>query len=84
MRSRVTILGLVAGLVLTLSTPAHAILWTLSGVTFDDGGTASGSFDYDADTNTLSSINIVTTAGGTLAGAIFTFQHPGIPAAQGI
>ena len=42
---------------------ADGITWTLSGVTFDDGGTASGSFVYDAVTNTVSSINIVTTAG---------------------
>ena len=31
---------------------ANPILWSLAGVTFDDGGTAYGSFVYDADTNT--------------------------------
>jgi len=50
---------------------ADGIPWVLSGVTFNDGGTASGSFVYDAVTNTYSAIN-VTTAGGTLAGATYT------------
>ena len=34
-----------------LSTP---LTWTFSGFTFADGGTATGSFIYDADTNTYS------------------------------
>jgi hypothetical protein len=51
---------------------ADGITWDLSGVTFDDGGTASGSFVYDAAANTYSSINIITTSGTTLAGATYT------------
>jgi hypothetical protein len=31
-------------------------------VTFDDGGTATGSFVFDAETTTFSSINIITSA----------------------
>ena len=56
-----------------LSVPASAgpIVWTLSGVTFDDGGIATGSFVYDADLNQYSSVNITTTAGGTLSGATY-------------
>jgi hypothetical protein len=36
---------------------AHAtpLQWTLDNFTFSDGGTAMGSFIYDADTNTYSS-----------------------------
>ena len=39
--------------------------WYISNGTFDDGGTYSGSFVYDAATNTYSSINLQT-AGGTV------------------
>jgi len=42
---------------------ADPIVWTLQGVTFDDGGTATGSFIYDAATNTYSSWDIATTRG---------------------
>jgi hypothetical protein len=44
---------------------ADSILWTLSGVTFSDGATASGSFDYNSATNTFSAIDIVTSTGNT-------------------
>ncbi|MBF2099289.1 MAG: hypothetical protein IGQ88_13080 [Gloeomargaritaceae cyanobacterium C42_A2020_066] len=37
---------------------AATLTWTLSGFNFADGTTAVGSFDYDADTNTYSNINI--------------------------
>lgn len=55
------------------------ILWTLSAVnvvTFDDGATASGSFVYDALTNTFSAIDITTTAGSAFAGATYTGLSP--------
>jgi hypothetical protein len=39
---------------------AAALKWTLQGVTFNDGGTATGSFSFDADTNTLSEVDIST------------------------
>jgi hypothetical protein len=61
--------GLVSGLflcILSFSTAyAIPITWSLSNVTFDDGGIADGSFIFDADTNMFSSIN-VQTSGGTL------------------
>jgi len=56
--------------VLALAAP---VLWTLSGVTFATGGTASGSFVYDAATNTYSAINITTTTDGTRTGATYHF-----------
>ncbi len=55
---------------------ADGITWSLSGVTFDDGGTASGSFVYDAVTNTVSAVNIVTTAGTTFGGTTYTALGP--------
>jgi hypothetical protein len=59
----VSLIFLSAGVIL-----ANPVTWTISGVTFSDGGTVSGSFVYDADAGpggTYSSINI-TTAGGIL------------------
>ena len=53
-------MGLAAAL--ALSAQAAPVLWTLNGVSFDDGSTASGSFVYDAATNLYSNVNIVTTA----------------------
>jgi len=50
---------------------ADAITWTFSDVTFDDGGIASGSFVYDAPTNTYSSIDITTTSGSAFAGTTY-------------
>ena len=49
----------------SMSVQAAPRVWTLQGVTFDDGGTATGSFVYDIDTQTYSAIDIQTT--GNLA-----------------
>ncbi len=60
---------------------AHAVpvTWYLSGVTFNDGGTATGSFVYDATAMpAYSSINITTTAGTVLPGASYMFLKPGL------
>jgi hypothetical protein len=62
---------------------ADGITWTLSGVTFDDGGTASGSFVFDALTNTYSSIDITTSAGSLFGGATYTGIDPGFPSTSG-
>jgi len=62
--------------IIALGTAANAfpITWVLQGVTFNDGGTASGSFAYDDVTNTYSNVNITTTAvSGSLPGATYTF-----------
>ena len=55
-----TLLGLATG-----QACATTKTWTLQNVTFADGGTGSGSFDYDADMNAFSSINIATSGGST-------------------
>lgn len=54
-------------------TPAKAVPvnWTLQDWTFNDGGTASGSFVYDADTNAFSDMFIATTNGTARTGAIY-------------
>jgi hypothetical protein len=46
-------------------------IFTLSGVTFDDGGTASGTFTTNDTLNSLVNYDI-TTAGGTLTGFDYT------------
>ncbi len=58
-------------LILLLSGGAHAdpIVWTLEDVTFDDGGTAIGSFKYDAGANLYSDVAITTTLGTSFVGA---------------
>ena len=53
------------------SASATPISWTLENWVFDDGGTASGSFVFDADTNAYSNISITTTLGSTLGGASY-------------
>jgi len=50
----------------SISANATPVVWNLSGVTFDDGGTASGSFTYDEDTGIYSAISISTTAGSVI------------------
>lgn len=55
---------------------ADGVTWDLTGVALSDGGTASGSFVYDATTNTLSNVDI-TTSGGTFAGVTYLAANPG-------
>jgi hypothetical protein len=62
---------------LSLTANAVPVVWHLDGVTFSDGGTASGSFTYDADTNSYSAIAITTTAGSARSGASYNALNPG-------
>jgi len=55
---------------------AGPLTWTLSNVTFDDGGTASGSFTYDADLDALTNWTITTTPGSTLGGTTYDPSGP--------
>ena len=52
----------VFGIMFAASAQAATVTWTLSDVTFSDGGIASGSFNYDADSNMYSDFSINTTA----------------------
>jgi hypothetical protein len=50
-----------AALFMSMSTAgAMPVTWDLEDVVFQNGETATGSFVYDADTNTFSNIDIVT------------------------
>ena len=57
-----------------LSANASPITWTLQSVIFADGGTASGSFAYDAAANVYSAISISTSATGGIPAALFQYK----------
>ena len=67
-RSLVVVGALVVGLHLPQNANASLILWTLSNATFNDGGSASGRFFYNADTATMTGFDVTTTAGTALSG----------------
>jgi len=69
---RRTLFPLAILLCCSLSLNARPITWTLN-ATFDDGGTASGGFTYDADTGTFSNWNVSTAGGNTSVFFPFTF-----------
>ncbi|MEO1574163.1 MAG: hypothetical protein AAFU65_04300 [Pseudomonadota bacterium] len=75
--ARRVVLATAALLAMGLAPMAHAVAvtWVLQDVVFDDGGTAFGSFVYDADTNTFSAINVTTTDGSALAGSVYQFAN---------
>jgi len=56
---------------------ADSVTWTFTDVTMADGGTASGSFIYDAADNSVTSIIITTTAGTESSGATYRALDPG-------
>lgn len=68
-------------LFVTLASQAYAatLTWNLLDVSFEDGGTATGSFGFDADTGNFSNVNITTTTeslfGGTTYSAIGNFAN---------
>jgi len=72
LRSLIAALGLIVLLSLPSIASADGATWKLSGVTFEDGGTASGSFVYDAVTNKYTFIGVTTTTGSLLSGASYT------------
>jgi hypothetical protein len=70
------ILGiLAAGILLAATASANQVTWDITGQ-FDDGGTISGSFVYDADLNQFSSVDVTTSAGSVLSGALYTLPDP--------
>ncbi|MGI9318020.1 MAG: VPLPA-CTERM sorting domain-containing protein [bacterium] len=53
------------------------VTWTLSDVGFADGATYTGSFDYDADTNTYSNIEIYEPSFGSEYWSAISVEHFG-------
>lgn len=58
-------LSALALLLAPLFAAASPVEWKLSGVTFDDGGTAAGTFVFDVDTNKIISYNVAVSGGNT-------------------
>lgn len=50
---------------------ASVINWTLVGVTFDDGATASGTFSTDSSTGDITAYDITTTMGSSLPSTLY-------------
>jgi hypothetical protein len=69
--SRRTLQLVVVCLCTVAAASAAPIRWTLTNVTFADGATASGSFIYDANTNTYSAVSIATTTTATFTGQAY-------------
>jgi hypothetical protein len=55
---------------------ATVLTWSLDDVRLSDGGVATGSFAFDADTGTFSAIAVTTTAGSAFAGASYNAIAP--------
>jgi hypothetical protein len=81
---RLCLTVVVFALLLNIAATAEPLTWYLSGVVFNDGGSASGGFTFDPDAGTpcstgaspcglYSNVVIQTTAGATLPGATYTF-----------
>ena len=54
--------------------PPATLTWTLDNVTFDDGGVASGTFDYDASRNLILDWNINVSGGDETTFPPFTYD----------
>ena len=63
--TRLALAGLLFALAGISGAWAFPVTWTLSGATFSDGGTATGTLVYDADTNSLSSWSVSVAGGNT-------------------
>jgi len=66
----------VAALLLPSLASADGITWTLSSLPLSDGGSLSGTFNYDASSNTYSAIDLTSTAGSLLGGTLYTTLTP--------
>ena len=68
---------LIGMLFFAVSTAAFAapVEWTLQDVQFEDGGTAYGSFTFDADLGQFSDVNVTTTSGTMFSGLEYDGCH---------
>ena len=68
-----TLLLTIGALLTTQTAGAVVRTWTFANVTFEDGGTLNGSFDFDADTDTYSNIDISVAGGDATFFSDFTY-----------
>ena len=73
-RFATAVFGFCLSLVCSSGAYAYPVTWTLSGATFSDGGTATGSFIYDADTSTLSNWSVSVAGGNTTTFPAITYD----------
>lgn len=73
-RKAAAAIGFAVGVALAQSSEAATILWTLSGGTFDDGSTFSGSFTFDTTIGQVTTWDIVTTYGSTVFGDTYSLE----------
>jgi hypothetical protein len=76
---RKNILLAVFAFLASMTCSAAPVSWTINSLIFDDGGTASGTFTYDADADTYTNIDIVTTVGSAFDGASYDALNPFAP-----
>ncbi|MEH2160642.1 MAG: hypothetical protein V7K38_06245 [Nostoc sp.] len=57
------VVGSAAAGILASTSPAHALTWNLNNVQFQDGATASGTFDYDPTSLVYSNLSITLSSG---------------------
>jgi hypothetical protein len=74
-------LGVLAAFTMMFAAPAQAapVTWNLQNWTFDDGGTASGSFVFDASTGVYSDVSVLSTNGTVRTGANYVLPDPASP-----
>jgi hypothetical protein len=68
-------LAALAMLVLCTAASANPVVWTLNGVSFDDGGTASGNFTYDPDQHSFRNWSISVAGGNTANFPALTYSR---------
>jgi hypothetical protein len=74
-----TLMALLVLGIFPLSAQAAPITWNLLGLTFADGGSAFGSFAFDATLNQYSAVDVTTTTGSSRSGAHFEAVSNGVP-----
>jgi hypothetical protein len=80
-----TLLALLILGILPVSARAAPLTWNLLGLTFSDGGSAFGSFAFDATLNQYSSVDITTTTGSSRSGAHYDTVSNGVaPGPSGV
>lgn len=66
----------VSTMMFTTASHAAPVTWTLQNWMFNDGGTASGSFVFDAGTSAYSNVSVQSTDGTVRTGASYALPNP--------
>jgi hypothetical protein len=70
-KSLLAVFPMMLALLLAAPVQASTLNWTLSGVQFSDGGTATGTFSTDSATGHLLAYNITTSTTSNMAGYVY-------------